>query len=86
MNASLDERARREETHMANRPPYPGTPRWVKVCGIIFIVLVLLVVAMMFIGGGKHGPGRHAPSGDAGGQVLLSSVIEDHAAPEGGRG
>jgi hypothetical protein len=53
---------------MANRPPYPGTPRWVKVFGIIVIVVVLLVVAMMFIGG-KHGPGRHAPSGAAGDQV-----------------
>ena len=54
---------------MANRPPYPGTPRWVKVFGIIVIVVVLLVVAMMFIGGGEHGPGRHTPSGDAGTQV-----------------
>jgi hypothetical protein len=71
---------------MANRPPYPGTPRWVKVMGIIVIVVVLLVVAMMFIGGGQHGPGRHTPSGDAGGQVLPTSVMEDHAPPEGGRG
>ncbi len=71
---------------MANRPTYPGTPRWVKVFGIIVIVVVLLVVAMMFIGGGEHGPGRHTPSGDAGGQVPSSSVMEDHAAPEGGRG
>ena len=72
---------------MANRPPYPGTPRWVKVFGIIVIVLVLLVVARMFIGGGEHGPGRHAPSGDAGGQVLPSSAMEDHApAAEDSRG
>jgi hypothetical protein len=70
---------------MANRPPYPGTPRWVKVFGIIVIVVVLLAVAMMFIGGGEHGPGRHTPSGDAGGQVPPSSDMEDHALPEGGR-
>jgi hypothetical protein len=71
---------------MANRPPYPGTPRWVKVFGIVVIVVVLLVVAAMFIGG-EHGPGRHAPSGDAGGQeVPPSSNMEDHAPPEGGRG
>lgn len=69
---------------MADPSPYPGTPRWAKVFGII--VLVLLVVAMMFIGGGEHGPGRHAPSGDAGGQVPSSSVMEDGAPPEGGRG
>ncbi len=73
---------------MPNRPPYPGTPRWVKVLGIIVIVVVLLLVAGMFIGGGEHGPGRHTPSGDASGQVSPSStsVMEDHAPPEGGRG
>jgi hypothetical protein len=70
---------------MADPPPYPGTPRWVKVFGIIVIVLVLLVVALMFIGG-EHGPGRHTPSGDAGGQGAPSSVMEVHAAQEGGRG
>jgi hypothetical protein len=37
------------------------TPRWVKVFGIIVIVLVLLVGIMMLSGG--HGPGAHAPSG-----------------------
>ena len=71
---------------MADPPPYSGTPRWVTVFGIIVIVEVLLVVAMMFIGGGEHGPGRHAQSGSAGGQVSPSSVMEDHSSPEGGRG
>ena len=70
---------------MANRPPYPGTPRWVKVFGIIVIVLVLLLGVLMLFGGGEHGPGRHALSGDAGGQVPPSSVMEDHALPEVGR-
>ena len=71
---------------MANRPPYPGTPRWVKVFGIIFIVVVLLVVARIFIGG-EHGPSRHTPAGDAGSQVSSSSVAaEDRVPPEGGRG
>lgn len=64
-----------------------GTPRWVKVSVIIAAVLVLLVVIVMLTGvGGSHGPGRHAPSGDAGGQVAPSSVVEDHAPPEGSRG
>ena len=85
MNENLDDHARGEEKHTANRPPYPGTPRWVKVFGIIVIVVVLLVVTMMFIGG-EHGPARHAPSDDAGGQVPPSSVTEAHAPPEGGRG
>ena len=72
---------------MADPPPYPGTPRWVKVFGIVVAVLLVLVVARMFVGGGEHGPGRHAPSGDAGGRVPpSSSVMEAHAPPEGGRG
>jgi len=69
---------------MSNRPPYPGTPRWVKVFGII--VVVLLVVGLMFIGGGEHGPWRHTSSGDGGGQIAASSAMEDHVSPEGGRG
>lgn len=40
----------------------PRTPRWVKVSGIIAIVIVLLFVIMMFFGSGQHGPMRHMPS------------------------
>jgi hypothetical protein len=62
---------------MADLPPYPGTPHWVKVFGIIGLVLVLLVVIMMIIGPGDHGPGRHAPSGGGlGGHTPPSSVTE----------
>jgi hypothetical protein len=85
VSESRDTDARGEESHMANRPPYPGTPRWVKVFGIVVIVVVLLIVAVMFFGGGEHGPLRHAPSGDAGSQVPPSSVMEGHAPPEDGR-
>jgi hypothetical protein len=67
---------------MANRPPYPGTPRWVKMFGIIAIVLVLLIAIMLLTG---HGPGRHTSSGDAGGHVTPSSVRQEHALAEGGR-
>ena len=42
-----------------DRPPYPGTPRWVKVFGIIVIVLVLLFVILHLAGGG-FGP-THRP-------------------------
>jgi len=60
---------------MADRSPYPGgdeprggpdrgspaaTPRWVRVLGIIIVVLLLLIGIMLLIGG-EHGPGRHAP-------------------------
>jgi hypothetical protein len=52
------------------RGPTGGTPRWVKVFGIVALILVLLIGGLMLFGGGSHGPGRHlggdAPSGDAG--------------------
>jgi hypothetical protein len=73
---------------MADPPPYAdsnsdtgddtgSTPRWVKVFGIIALVVVLLFVILMFTRGpgGRHGPGRHIPSGDTRGQTP----------PEGGR-
>ena len=44
---------------MADRPPdNDGTPRWVKVSGIIGGVLALLFVILLLTG---HGPGRHIP-------------------------
>ena len=54
---------------MTDRPPYPGTPRWVKVSGIVVLVLVVLVVIVMVVSGGNHGPSRHMPSGAAGDQI-----------------
>ena len=50
------------------RRPIPGAPRWVKVFGIAAIALVLLFALVLVTGiGGPHGPGRHMPSGTAGG-------------------
>lgn len=44
-----------------------GTPRWVKVFGIVVLALILAVVVVMATGvGGEHGPGRHRSSGAAG--------------------
>jgi ABC-type transporter Mla subunit MlaD len=40
-----------------------STPRWVKVFGIIALVVVLLFVILLLTGG--HGPSRHTESGDA---------------------
>ena len=42
---------------------YPGTPRWVKVSGIVAVMVILLVALIMVLGGGEHGPMRHMPSG-----------------------
>ena len=51
---------------MADLPPY-STPRWVKLVGIIALILVLLLGILHLTGsGGNHGPSRHLPSGTAG--------------------
>jgi hypothetical protein len=58
-----------------------GTPLWVKIAGVIaLVVLVMLVVALL--SGGRHGPGRHA--GDTGARPSLAfaaSTVVDHPAP-----
>jgi hypothetical protein len=38
-----------------------GTPRWVKVFGIVALVLVLLFLVLLLTG--NHGPGRHSSGG-----------------------
>lgn len=66
---------------MTDRPSYPGLPRWVKVSGIILIVLILLVaIIFAFDIGGEHGPeqfgpGQHGPSNDTGGETMLVGKI-----------
>ena len=57
------------ERPIRGRGPATGTPRWVKVTGLLVAVLALLVVVMLLLPGG-HGPSRHIPSG--------------HTAPAGG--
>ena len=56
---------------MADPHPRPeGTPRWVKVFGIIALVAILLFVTLLLMGG-HHGPGRHMGSG--GGHASLQA-------------
>ncbi len=73
-----------EGHHVADPPSYPdteeqagpgpltGPPRWVKVFGIVALVVALLVGAMLLAG---HGPGRHSPAGDVGGRAPVT-VLE----------
>lgn len=71
---------------------YPGAPRWVKVFGMILGALILLVVVLRLTGvGGRHGPGRHLPSGEPAAQTAPSGTTEKpasaergHTVPEGG--
>ncbi len=61
---------------MADLPPY-STPRWVKIVGIIALVLVLLVGIVLLTGvGGDHGPGRHMSSAGPGGPTSRASVTQ----------
>jgi hypothetical protein len=48
---------------MRDLPTYPGTPRWVKVAGVLAAVLVLILVALMHAGV-LHGPGLHGGHSD----------------------
>jgi len=63
----------------------PRTPRWVKVFGIIALVVVVLFAISLLLGV-QHGPGMHTPSGDAGGYTLSSSVIEGYTVRGGDLG
>jgi hypothetical protein len=56
-----------------------GTPRWVKVSGGIALLVVLLVVVMLIAGGGRHGPSRHAPSGEARDRAPSGAVTRKRA-------
>lgn len=58
-------------------------PRWVKLAGALVLALVVLIVGVMLISGGEHGPGRH--SGSAGGteQTTPAGAPDGHVPPEG---
>lgn len=40
-----------------------GPPRWVKVFGVVAVLVLLLFVVLLVAGRGEHGPGRHGSSG-----------------------
>jgi hypothetical protein len=78
MTESHDDRG--EEAY--DRGSTAGPPRWVKVFGVIALVLVLLVVVVLLVGG-NHGPGRHVGNG---GGSRSSSFNVDQAGVGAGRG
>ncbi len=74
----------RPSDEMYERKSATGIPRWVKVSGIVVLLLALVVVLAMLVGGGEHGPSRHGSGGL--GPVTPSSVAAVHVPPEGGHG
>jgi hypothetical protein len=53
----------------------PKTPRWVKLFGIIALVLILVVVIGLVAGvAGPHGPRRHIPARDTRNTLLASAA------------
>ena len=56
---------------------YPGTPGWVKVLGIIAILLLVLVAFILVTGlGGPHGPQRHGAGLDRSVIYGVADVVE----------
>jgi hypothetical protein len=51
-----------EAASEAGRRSTEGTPRWVKVFGIVALLVVVLFVVLL-IAGGPHNPGRHSGTG-----------------------
>lgn len=70
--------------HSGDFDSKPKTPRWVKVFGIIGILVAALVVAILLLSGGEHGPGRHAPGSHSPGHTISPSVPVGHTPAEGG--
>lgn len=67
MRKSISGRTTKEDMNKPERRSTTDTPRWVKLFGIGTIVLVLLVIIIMLISGGEHGPGRHFKSNNTSG-------------------
>ena len=67
----------RDISGSADRASTEGTPRWVKVFATVGIVVVVLLVIVALLPG-RHGPGRHLPS-DMGGTVPKQHVLYSNA-------
>lgn len=56
-----------------------STPRWVKIAGIIALILVLVVALALITGvAGPHGPRRHNPAGAVPGFYTPLYGVLDH--------
>ncbi len=48
----------------------PATARWVKALTLGALIVVAVLVVVMLMAGGEHGPGRHGGSIGSSGSVL----------------
>jgi hypothetical protein len=72
-----DQSSSREREKSADRGPTAGPPRWVKISAIIALALALLVLIVL-LAGGNHGPGRHQSSPGHGGQLpSVATAVHD---------
>ena len=65
----------RQEPDPVSVPPHPGTPRWIKVFGILAGLLFLFVLYSILTGGGGHGPSRHGSPGEGGGHTGSGRMV-----------
>jgi hypothetical protein len=62
-----------------NRESSIGTPRWVKVLGVIALIVVVLFVVLLVTGGRHRGPSRHFGLDGQDGAAPPSSVVHVYA-------
>ncbi|MFE9031067.1 hypothetical protein ACFYOA_33215 [Streptomyces iakyrus] len=71
---------RDETTDAPGRAASAGMPRWVKVSGLVVLVLAVLVAVMLLV----HGPGGHGPGRHFGGQAPLVDATAGTGPAAGG--
>jgi hypothetical protein len=70
-----------EREDRADRGPTAGPPRWVKVSGIITLALIVLLLIVL-LASGNHGPGRHQSARGYGGRLpSVAAAVHDWGYP-----
>ena len=44
----------------SNESNSQAMPAWVKICGAIGLAVVVIIILMVVLGRGEHGPGQHS--------------------------
>ena len=61
------------ETEVSDSESPPSVPRWVKILGVVTVIVILLAIAAMILIRGNHGPGRHLHGDHAAASQLAST-------------